>query len=95
MLSNDCLLTQPDGWIPVTWSKVMLLPLQCQTCFESVLVFSYHYSCFLIRNGSSFNFIIITLVCGGHLVNLIAGSDTYLHQTYFRPVIFQLLDFKT
>jgi len=73
----------------------MLLPLQCQTCFESVLVFSYHYSCFLIRHGSSFNFVIITLVCGGHLVNLIAGSDTYLHQTYFRPVIFQLLDVKT
>lgn len=95
MLSDDCLLTQPDGWIPVTWSKVMGLPLQCQTCFESVLVFSYRSSCFLIRNGSSFNFIIITLVCGGHLVNLTAGSDTYLHRTYFRPVIFQLLDFKT
>lgn len=73
----------------------MLLSLQCQTCFELVVVFSYCFSCFLIRNGSSFNFIIIPLVCGGYLVNPTACSDTYLPQRYFRPIIFQLLDFKT
>lgn len=49
--------------------KVMLLSLQCQTCFELVVVFRYCSSCFLIRNYRSFNFIIIILVYGGYLVN--------------------------